>query len=203
MTMKPEDIPFVGELSDNLMLSGGAKGADCYWAQAALAAGHQVIHWSFEGHKSHDPDNTVKLDEETLKEADIRLEMANETLKRRIPYYKPWIINLLRRNWYQVRDVNQVWAVGKMKDGIVQGGTAWATQMFMDLHQGKYVTEEYIPTLFFFDQEEDQLYYWGVCVSQLTPIPNSLNHPTGIYAAIGTRDLNDVGKAFIDSVFTS
>lgn len=157
--MKPDDVPLVAKISDgNLCLSGGAKGADATWGEEAAKIGHQVIHWSFEGHKSHgNPDHTIKLDEETLKEADIRLDEANLSLKRRVPYGKPWIVNLLRRNWFQVKYATTVYAVGSLNENAVMydvdiigsthrirpnsidhlgidGGTAWACQMYLDYH---------------------------------------------------------------------
>ncbi len=157
--MNPDDVPLVAKLSDgNLCLSGGAKGADATWGEEASKIGHQVIHWSFEGHKSHgNPDHTIKLDDETLKEADIRLDEANLSLKRRVPYGKPWIANLLRRNWFQIKYATAVYAVGSLNENAVMyeedimgpihrirpnpidrlgidGGTSWACQMYLDYH---------------------------------------------------------------------
>lgn len=221
--MKPEDTPIVGKLADNLMLSGGAKGADCYWAKAASAAGHQVIHWSFEGHKSYDPDNTLILDDETLKEADIRLEMAKLSMKRSIPYHKPWIANLLRRNWFQVQYAESVYAVGTLNDKAVfasenlplsrkphvdrmgvNGGTAWACQMYFDrwVEESNKLCSAFTFNLDFFDQEKNLLYTFRPFSKDWIAVSMVMGPPKGIYAAIGTRDLNDHGKAFIDRLFS-
>lgn len=223
--MQPNNVALVGKLSDNLMLSGGAKGADTIWGEYATKAGHQVIHWSFDGHKSHAPENqTVKLDIETLKEADIRLEMAKQSLGRNIPYNKPWIVNLLRRNWFQVQYAESVFAVGTFADdapiaGIeinrqrknklgINGGTAWAIQMYVDRWQE---AREKDPLsnpncrITFFDQNKYEIFVYDPVSATWNPMirahPQQHKTPEGIYAAIGTRDLNENGKEFIRRSF--
>ena len=209
--MNPKDALLVGKLSDNLMLSGGAKGADCYWAQSASKAGHQVIHWSFKGHKSHDPDNTVILDDEILNEADIHLEEARLSMKRNIPYYKPWIANLLRRNWFQVQYAQSVYAVGTLNEKAifcnedpqrpvgtkrtdrmgVNGGTAWALMMADDNN---------LKNICFFNQNENRWLSWDP-IRKFWVYEPSPATPSGIWAGIGTRDLSDAGRDAIDLLF--
>lgn len=250
--MNPDDdVPLVAKLSDgNLCLSGGAKGADATWGEEASKIGHQVIHWSFDGHKSYgNPDHTIKLDEETLKEADIRLEEANLSLKRRIPYGKPWIVNLLRRNWFQVKYATTVYAVGTLNENAIMrnqlhkqrkhdllvksdhlginGGTSWSCQMYLDYYLERKrqgidhfglenqdnddLEDSYLIdfefNLIFYDQEKCDLLsydpYLGCWKNPLLSSWNSSSQhlkPEGIYAAIGSRDLNSNGKEFIKSV---
>lgn len=226
--MLPEDVPLVGKISDNLCLSGGAKGADTAWGEEAFKAGHQVIHWSFEGHKCFGaPEHTIKLDEETLKQADERLEMANESLKRHLSYHKPWLINLLRRNWFQVQHAEEVWVVGALSDRAaikgnessskhpdklgIDGGTAWACQMYLDRFrekQNELAKISPLPAdpeiiqfkLIFYDQIKRKVYCfnpaWNCwCWQQIDD--TILLPPKGIYAAIGSRDLQESGKAYI------
>lgn len=245
--MIPQDVPMTGKLSENLMLSGGAAGADTYFGKVASAAGHQVIHWSFEGHKSHDPDNTVKLDDETLREADIHLETARLSMKRKVPYGKPHIANLLRRNYFQVQHVQSVYAVGMLKDKAVikeqssgqmyngsrsdnmgvSGGTAWACQMYHDIwveenirlqgeHQKGISSESsnrdhpffaspanWFPPfqLLFYDQEKRDIFVYNCVGQHWIPLNVMLGRPSGIYAAIGTRKLNNYGKTFIEELY--
>ncbi len=249
--MNPDDVPLVAKLSDgNLCLSGGAKGADATWGEEASKIGHQVIHWSFEGHKSHgNPDHTIKLDDETLKEADIRLDEANLSLKRRVPYGKPWIANLLRRNWFQIKYATTVYAVGTLNENAtmydylhiqskhdplsksdhlgIDGGTAWACQMYLDYYlerkkQGIYHFGlenqdnddledpdliDFDFNLIFYDQEKRDIWSYDPFLNcwknpVLASWNSSLQHlkPEGIYAAIGSRDLTLHGKEFIKSV---
>ena len=163
------------------------------------------------------------MDIETLKEADIRLEAAKLTLKRNIPYYKPWIANLLRRNWFQVQYAKTVYAVGTLNEKAVfldnvplqnvnerrvdrmgvDGGTAWACQMYLDRwaedRQKHIFSFEF--HLYFYDQRDNLLYSFEPYSKQWSLVQTQLERPSGIYAAIGTRDLSDDGKAFIDSLF--
>jgi hypothetical protein len=169
-------------------MSGGADGADLQWGMCAGKAGHQVIHWSFDGHRSQAPaQELVRIPEDLLKEADEHLKVANKTLKRKLPFHKPWIINLLRRNYYQVGNSQSVYAVSTLKDGKVQGGTAWAVQMYLDLHQDN-------PQCYVFDQDVEQWLTWSnnEWTAIETPPP-----PTGVWAGVGTRDLNQAGKQAI------
>jgi len=177
--------------SDNICLSGGAQGADVFWGQEAFNKGHQVIHWSFDGHKFHSPINqTVKLDLDLLKEADIHLEKANKTLKRFLPYHKLWIINLLRRNWFQVKYTKRVYGVGEIKNNKIQGGTAWAFEMAKNIN---------VKELYFFDQITKQWFIWDNIWVVYNKLPIT---PYGIWTGIGTRKLSSDGEKAIKSVFS-
>lgn len=172
----------------NLCLSGGAEGADLQWGMCAGMAGHQVIHWSFNGHRTQAPEvEVVRITQSDLEIADPFLEKANLTLKRRLPYNKPWIINLLRRNYYQVANSSAVYAISTIKNNLVQGGTAWATTMFTDLYPET-------GSCFCFDQTQEKWFVWTPesWVEIEAPTP-----PRGIWAGIGTRDLNTAGKTAI------
>ena len=173
----------------DICLSGGAIGADLQWGMCAGRAGHMVIHWSYKGHRTSAPAaELVELTDEQLQVADPFLLTANKSLKRNVPFHKPWLVNLLRRNYYQIRDCQAVYAVSKFKDGKVDGGTAWAVQMAIDIHG---LT---IP-VYVFDQVQGLWFRWtsmGWSVMS-SPPPK----PTGVWAGIGTRKLNSVGKQAI------
>jgi hypothetical protein len=159
-------------------------------------AGHSVIHWSYEGHR-HDvaEQEIVRLNDDQLRLADQHLKKANKSLKRHLPFHKPWIINLLRRNYYQVAWSEGLYAVSEIKDGKVQGGTAWAIQMFLDLHP----EAQFEPLrLYLFDQQAECWYVWAGGWKALTDPPPS---PEGIWAGIGTRELNHAGKWAIRNLF--
>ena len=84
-----------------MCLSGGADGADVVWGMAAEAAGHEVVHWSFAGHKSS-ANYLSELNDTQLRVADHYLELANKSLQRKWPTTNPVVNNLLRRNFYQI-----------------------------------------------------------------------------------------------------
>jgi hypothetical protein len=180
----------------NLLLSGGAAGADYEWGKAALEKGHDVIHWSFSGHKSKDPQHTHVLTQDELNEADDRLIFANKSIKRQFPTKDNFINNLLRRNWYQVATAESLYCVAHIiKDNSlmgISGGTAWAATMFLDRVGDR-------AKIHLFDQFQNQWFVWddGWEKEQIIYIPP----PEGVYAGIGSRMLNDDGLAAIKEIF--
>lgn len=175
----------------DVCLSGGAIGADLAFGQLAKSLGHQTIHFSYAGHRTNaDETEVVRLTEEQLTAADVHLNEANKSLHRSVPYKKPWIANLLRRNYYQVADSQRVYAVATLdsKDRV-SGGTAWAVQMFIDLHGPD--CEVYL-----FDQSKDQWFRWmRTCWMGMVGAPP---RPEGIWTGIGSRDLKPNGLAAIE-----
>lgn len=183
---------------NNICLSGGAAGADIAWGVAAKGRGHSVVHWSFVGHKASLTDDVYILTEQQLKMADDSLTQANKSLKRWWPTNKPWIDNLLRRNYWQIVSCESVYAVSifnKDKSLLkVNGGTAWALQMYVD----RCLFENINPNMYLFEQNEEGWYSWKNRWEKilLPPIPS------GIYAGIGTRQLSSNGLNAILDVYS-
>lgn len=183
--------------SVNCCLSGGAPGADLRWGVCAADHGHQVQHFSFAGHNSGAPEALlVRLSQKQLKQADEFCHRANKTLRRRFPTRSSHSTNLLRRDWYQVRDAEACYGIGTLNvspdtevkvgalvHGRVTGGTAWAIQMFIDRHDGE------LCACYFFDQTLCRWFAWNRGWQALYAPPV----PSGMYAGIGTRDLSRVG----------
>ena len=120
----------------NICYSGGARGADQYWGELAETAGHEVVHYSSAGHAKKIP-HRVELTDEQLRMADPFCEAANVSLKRAFPKWRPNVANLLRRNYYQIKDTKTVYAVAPLDVSQesrcqVLGGTAWAIEMAID-----------------------------------------------------------------------
>lgn len=186
------DLTYKLDEASNICLSGGAAGSDEMWGCCAGLAGHLVIHFIFNGHHSRVPEQEkVVLSDDILAEADEHLIQANKTLKRRVPFDKPFIIRLLRRNWFQVRDTQRVYAVSHiLPDGLVAGGTAWAVQMFID-RMGEGGVEG---NLFVYDQHKNT---WFTRVNRKwIPIDTPIV-PHGVWTGIGSRDLKQNGKGAI------
>ena len=159
--------------------SGAALGADTVFQNAAKKAGHKVINHSFAGHAKG---NKYRLEHSPtqLKKADVHLHKANQTLKRKFPTNKSYVNNLLRRNLYQVKDADQVIAAAPIIKGQVEGGTAWATQMGIEM--GKPV--------FVFDLITKKWMRWG----SNGYIPSSAPSISANFAGIGSRKLNNAKK---------
>lgn len=184
-------------LSDNLCLSGGADGADLQWGMMAGRIGHSVIHWSFPNHNSKAPSSEIViLDDKSLSEADDYLVRANKSLKRRWPASSLYTSNLLRRNHYQVKWASSLYAVGVMKNNVVQGGTAWAVQMYIDrfTHGNEHLDE---CKLYFFDQSTNKWFFWKANWKEMDEQPPC---PSGIWAGVGSRELTHDGKWAIRNV---
>jgi hypothetical protein len=175
-------------MNDNVLLSGGASGADLQWGMTAGMAGHSVVHFSFAGHRTQAPDvEVIILSKDQLEAADEACMAASKRIKRWFPPKSLFVRNLLRRNWYQVKDAERVYAVATIKDGLVQGGTGWAISMWLDRHNDE-PSECYV-----FDQVEDAWFMWDNQWVKIDQPPM----PHGIWAGIGSRDLSNNGKLAI------
>ncbi len=179
----------------NICLSGGAKGADLAWAEAAKTAGHKIMHFVFEGHKQKNNANAVVLTQDELSVADPHLKVANQTLKRRFPTNKLFVNNLLRRNYFQIADTKRVYAVinGFDENGNPSGGTAWALQMFVDSRN--------IFPVYVYDQVSERWYTYGDMFSKWIEYNVDVPKPYGIWTGIGTRDLTPSGEKAIKDLF--
>lgn len=178
-----------------ICLSGGAEGADLQFGMCAGAAGHSVFHFSFPGHKSQAPaSEVVVLTREQLVMADAYLVLANQTLKRTFPAKSEHTNNLLRRNYYQAKDTESVYAVAGIdfSNKVLFGGTAWAVQVFIDRHFGQACP------VYVFDQEQDRWFTWGGPEAGWTALQGDPPKPKGVWTGIGTsRQFKPNGKAAV------
>lgn len=182
-------------LGPDLCLSGGADGADLLWGESCGAAGIPVVHFSFDGHRTRAPARqVVRLGPAELAEADPCCRRANRTLGRHYPPGSPFTRNLLRRSHYQVAWSQAVYAVGTLKAGLVQGGTAWAVQMFIDRQSGAARDGEACEA-YVFCQDAEAWFAWRGAWQPVEP-----PRPSGVFAGIGTRRLNVAGRAAIPAL---
>ena len=172
------------------LFSGGAQGSDLHWQNMGVKYGVRVKAFSFEGHGKRNSARVVLTDFQ-LKQADGNLHKANKTLKRHFPTSKSFVDNLLRRNWYQVKDANGVFAVCKLcaSGKIVEGGTGWAVQMAIDARKPVYVFDLRVGSWKRYDHDKQK--FLSCKVPRLT-----LN-----FTGIGTRILPEEGKTAIERVF--
>lgn len=173
----------------NWCLSGGAIGADLLWGKVAGLKGHGVVHFSFKRHRTGAPRHEiVELSAQQLQEADHYCRNAGNYICRHFPPNSNFVANLLRRNWYQVRDADACYAISSIKDGMVQGGTGWATAMFILKHNMVKCP------VYVFDQDVSHWFQWtGAAWEPIYEPPP----PQGVWAGIGTRKLNWVGSLAI------
>ena len=174
--------------------SGGAQGADMEWENQGIRYGVKTNAYSF-GNHSQKSKNQCKLTLEELKEGATQAEKASHTLKRPWKYIedKPYVKNLISRNWFQVKNADCVYAVGTFVKGskkLVDGGTGWAVQM---------AAEKNIP-VFLFEQEMNSWFLRGPTDTEFVRIDYTPTL-TPNFAGIGTREINANGKAAIGEVY--
>ena len=189
------------------VISGGAEGADSEWVRALSAHARVIDIWSFPGHQIHYMPmgtNVRILSESDKQDADAVLRRACVGLSKRMPRLGTFTHKLLQRNFCIARDAECMVVIGRrllnqstMWGAIgVDGGTAWACQMFANKFADAGHSE--IP-LFVCDNGT-----WFRCVYYTQPFfvwkECALPAITGKCAFIGSRDLTDVDKAAIQAV---
>ena len=168
--------------------SGGAIGADITWEIIGRRFGlTEFNHYFIEGYKTTKGNASIKMTDELQKVIDADLIKANKSLKRSYPTRNAYVNNLLRRNWFQVARSESVFAISKIENGLVSGGTGWAVQMAID--KGIDV--------FCFCQLAKRWHkhvngFW-IVIEAPTLTEN--------FAGIGTREINEDGIKAIEDVY--
>lgn len=109
--------------------SGGARGSDTAWSTSGDKHGFFTIAHSYAGHAIGGGTPLIHSPEELAK-ANLLIAKIAKKLNRPI---NEKYANLLRRNYYQVKDSDAVIAVGRiLSDKNIDGGTGWAVAMGQD-----------------------------------------------------------------------
>ncbi len=169
------------------LYSGGLKGAEATFGEAAEEYGIKEIIYTFEGHKLNRNKNSVTLTKEELERGDISMELASRMLNR--TYYETEKIRkVLQTIFHMVNNGHQVFVVGTiMEDKTVKGGTGWAVELAKLFNRPLHV----------FDQPKKQWFTWKDNDWQKdTPI---IEYDT--FVGSGTRYLNDAGREAIRKLF--
>jgi hypothetical protein len=167
-------------------LSGGAIGSDTEFTNAAINLGsHRVINYSFLGHKTPVPRNTIRiLSPNELLSGEETIKIAAKYLRRNWSEYVGNTRKLIQRNFWQVKKTDAVYAVaGIKKDGRVSGGTGWAVTMAIYLG----VPDIYVYSdgkwYRWFGLNDPNSGHWGKLIP---PKPEM-----GTYTGIGSREITD------------
>jgi hypothetical protein len=182
--------------------SGGAVGSDSIFESVGSEFGVKTRAYSYQT-KYHNSPNKVEISEEDYLEGVEMIKIANKTLNR---YGISKFMNLLARNWAQVKYSKQVFAIGsiiesgkkcskgfynKSKHQIVSGGTGYAVQMAID--NGREV--------FVYEQTKEKWHKW--CYNSL--VFKELNYIPKItyqdFAGVGTREIKESGILAIKNIF--
>jgi hypothetical protein len=183
--------------------SGGAVGSDTEWENIGKEFGVKTMAYSYKTPK-HQSVNKVEIADEDYKEGVEEINKANKWLNR---YGIHKYMNLLARNWAQVKYSDQIIAIGyivkkgeknpkgyynKGKFDMVDGGTGYACQMAINHQKEVYV----------FDQLRDKWFRWSYSslkyVECQCPKISYQN-----FAGIGTREIKSRGVQAIRDVFNN
>ena len=163
--------------------SGGAKGADITFEKFCLLIGIKINHFSYKTNYHNSPFK-VEISEEDFKEGIEMVKKSSKFLKR-YNYFK--YINLLARNWCQVKYSDEIYAIGKIINNginyVVDGGTGWACSMSIIVNK----------PLFVYDQDKKNWYKWSYSINNFTKIESTPVIKVSSFAGIGTREINDDG----------
>jgi hypothetical protein len=189
------------DLNNIICHSGGASGSDTYFEKYGEEYGVKTKAYSYKT-KYHTSQNKVEISEDDYLEGVQQIQLANKVLSRfGINKY----MNLLARNWAQVKYSNQTIAIGRILNPgeiggrgyknksnvqIVDGGTGYAVQLSIQNSR---------PT-FVFDQFKEKWYRWSpISLSFIQTDCPGITHQD--FAGIGTREINSSGIDAIKQVY--
>lgn len=182
--------------------SGGAEGSDTAWEVIGEKFGVKTNAYSYKT-KKHTSSNKLEISDDDYKEGIIEVNKANKYLNR---YGIHKYMNLLARNWAQVKYSNQVFAIGSViKAGekgskgyynkgeydVVDGGTGYAVMMAINNKK----------EVFIFDQTKDKWLRWSYTSLHFLEISYIPEIGCQNFAGIGTRELQPNGLKAIRDVY--
>jgi hypothetical protein len=190
------------DLTNIVCHSGGAEGSDTYWENIGEEFGVKTKAYSYKTPK-HTSLNKVEISDEDYKEGIVEVNKANKFLNR---YGIHKYMNLLARNWAQVKYSKQIFAVGtiikpgdknnrgyynKGKYDIVDGGTGYAVRMGINNEREVYV----------FDQIKEKWFRWSYSSLRFIDIGKVPSITEQDFAGIGTREILPNGIEAIRDVY--
>jgi hypothetical protein len=181
--------------------SGGAIGSDTEWETEGIVYGVITKAYSYKTPK-HTSLNKVEISDDDYKEGVEEINKANKWLNR---YGIHKYMNLLARNWAQVKYSDQIIAIGtivrkgekspkgypnKGKFDMVDGGTGYACQMAINHQKEVYV----------FDQIRDKWFRWSYSSLKYVDCDcPKISYQN--FAGIGTREIKPNGVQAIRDVY--
>lgn len=182
--------------------SGGAKGSDTCWETIGEKFGVKTKAYSYKT-DYHQSKNKVEISQSDFEEGVVQIKRANHWLNRfGIEKY----MNLLARNWSQVKYSKQVFAIGfivepgkktpkgyysKSKYQSVDGGTGYAVQMAIDNLKDVWV----------YDQLKSKWFRWSYTSMKFIETNITPKIEVQDFAGIGTREIQPNGVAAIEAVY--
>lgn len=193
--------PIQIDLNNITCHSGGAEGSDFFFETIGQEFGVKTKAYSYKTNYHKSP-NKVEISDADYIEGIKQIKKANHWLARfGIDKY----MNLLARNWAQVKYSKQIFAIGqiispgeKNKKGYycqskyqcVDGGTGYAVQMGIDNNRDVWV----------FDQTKSKWFHWSYDKMAFIE-KDSPKISVQDFAGIGTREITPAGISAIRDVY--
>lgn len=181
--------------------TGGAQGSDYYFKKIGEEFGIKSIDYSYKT-SYHKSDQKVEISEEDYHEGVSEIKKANRWLGRfGINKY----MNLLARNWAQVKYSSEIFAIGRIVDPgkkgakyyskakyqSVEGGTGYAVQMGINNKK----------PIFVFDQIKNDWFRWSYSSMSFVKLNEVPTISCQNFAGIGTREINEFGIKSIRDIY--
>lgn len=169
------------------LYSGGAKGAEAAFGEAAERHGVREVSFTFEGHRQARTVGSVELSSRELEAGDVSLVYVSRRLHR--TYNQHGLIRrVLQTLWHMVSRAQQIFVIGVIQDDkTVVGGTGWSVELARMWNKDLWV----------YDQDKHAWFHWqGDDWVEGTPTI----HGSQI-CGTGTRYLDDEGLAAIEALF--
>lgn len=190
------------DLKSIICHSGGAPGADTEWEMNGELFGVKTKAYSYKTPKHQSP-NKVEISEDDYLEGVTEVNKANKWLNR---YGIHKYMNLVARNWAQVKYSKQIFAIGtiikpgdkntkgyynKGKYDIVDGGTGYAVMMGINNNR----------EVFVFDQLRNKWFRWSYSTYSFIEMNETPKITHQDFAGIGTREIKENGIKAIKEVY--
>jgi len=182
--------------------SGGAVGSDTYFETIGDNYGVKTRAYSYKT-KYHTTENKVEISDTDYEEGIKEITKANRILNR---YGIHKFMNLLARNWTQVKYSDEIFAIGiivepgkkgskgfynKSEFQVVDGGTGYACMCAVNNNRPLYV----------FDQEKDKWFRWSYTSLKFIEVKQILKINFENFAGIGTREIKPNGIKAIEDLY--
>lgn len=180
--------------------TGGAPGADTAFEMWGALLDVKIVAFSFQGH------NTKSMFREILSKTELQegwehILVAAKTLKRNIKNVSDYTQKLLARDYYQAKNADAIFAVGKIikpgelgkqfinkaKTEVVDGGTGYCVQCAINMNKTVYV----------FNMNDNKWYKWNDDKFVNCDLPKL----TKKFAGVGSRQITQEGINAIKNLY--
>jgi hypothetical protein len=171
-----------------VLYSGGLRGAEAAFGEAAERHGVEELNFTFEGHRIERGRGVRTLSAAELQHGDVSLEYVSKLMNRHYPETDTFK-KVLQTIWHQVNNAQEVYVVGKiLPDDTVMGGTGWGAEFAKLCNK----------PLFVYDQDREGWFHWTE--EKFEPVKDPvIKHP--LVCGTGTRFPTAAGLTAIDGLF--